>query len=459
MANIQARDVAEAVRAVLQKHDGKSKQISKVQARVLRKLSKEHGGLDEAHVGELLQQLLTSSREFYCDGRKVSLQQPAAAPRPAAAAAAAAATAAAASQPEQQQQQQQQQQQKEKKKKGKHKHKKAAALAPAPGECGWLVERAATVHKRDAITAVAAALPQRTRQAVWQFLRGNYTPTEGKWSAAEDAQLLALHAELGPTWTEIGSRLGRLGQAAKDRARNLNYGKPFNTGKWSDEEVDLLQSLVHSYRQALEQQTGADGPRTIHSNMLPSGASEARPVAVMTLGNISWTSVACQMGTRTSKQCRKKWHLSLATSNIESGHWGRDDDKRLIAALAAAAAATGALESHQVDWAALVAGHSAAQCQRRWLLLLRNLPVETRCCFPAAVAEAAARVQQSEEAVLAAAGAAAAGKACGAGAAQQKKRKRQAANSSDEQQQEQPDEDEEACEAAPAAAGGGQKKR
>ncbi|WIA09903.1 hypothetical protein OEZ85_010117 [Tetradesmus obliquus] len=66
MANIQARDVAEAVRAVLQKHDGNSKRLNKVQARVLKKLSKEHGDvLDEAHVGELLQQLLASSREFF----------------------------------------------------------------------------------------------------------------------------------------------------------------------------------------------------------------------------------------------------------------------------------------------------------------------------------------------------------------------------------------------------------
>jgi hypothetical protein len=46
------------------------------------------------------------------------------------------------------------------------------------GECDWLVDRAATGHKRGAITAIAAALPQRTRKAVWQFVRSNYTPTE-----------------------------------------------------------------------------------------------------------------------------------------------------------------------------------------------------------------------------------------------------------------------------------------
>lgn len=48
-------------------------------------------------------------------------------------------------------------------------------------------------------------------------------------------------------------------------------------GKWTVDEVDLLQSLVASYRQALEQQEAADGPRTISSSMLPSGATEARP--------------------------------------------------------------------------------------------------------------------------------------------------------------------------------------
>ncbi|WIA09902.1 hypothetical protein OEZ85_010116 [Tetradesmus obliquus] len=243
------------------------------------------------------------------------------------------------------------------------------------GECDWLVERAATGHKRGAITAIAAALPQRTRQAVDNYVRRKYTPTEvqGKWSATEDAQLLALYKELGPKWKEIGSRLGRLDKTTRNRVEGLNYGKPFSTGKWTVDEVDLLQSLVASYRQALEQQEAADGPRTISSSMLPSGATEARP-AFRSLDNIGWTSVARQMGTRTPKQCADVWRIRLAPSIIESGEWGRDDDKRMIAALAAAAA-TGIVESYQVDWAALVAGRSAAQCQRHWRLLLKHLPV------------------------------------------------------------------------------------
>lgn len=46
------------------------------------------------------------------------------------------------------------------------------------------MERAATGHKRGAITAIAAALPQRTRQAVDNYVRRNYTPTEVQVGAA-----------------------------------------------------------------------------------------------------------------------------------------------------------------------------------------------------------------------------------------------------------------------------------
>jgi hypothetical protein len=57
-------------------------------------------------------------------------------------------------------------------------------LLKCAGECDWLVDPAATGHKRGAITAIAAALPQRTRKAVWQYVRSNYTPTEVQVGAA-----------------------------------------------------------------------------------------------------------------------------------------------------------------------------------------------------------------------------------------------------------------------------------
>jgi hypothetical protein len=115
------------------------------------------------------------------------------------------------------------------------------------GECDWLVDPAASGHKRGAITAIAAAVPQRTRKAVWQFVRSNYTPTEvqGKWSGAEDARLLELYAELGPKWKEISNRLGRLDRACRDRCRDLNYGQPVNTGT-NGQLLLLCYCCVHS---------------------------------------------------------------------------------------------------------------------------------------------------------------------------------------------------------------------
>ncbi|KAF8055473.1 REB1 [Scenedesmus sp. PABB004] len=365
-------------------------------------------------------------------------------------------------------------------------------LPPPPpvgaGECGWLTDPKSASQKKGAITAISAALPHRTRKAVWAFVRANYSLVEvtGKWTADEDARLVALYGELGPRWKEIGARLGRAEQAARGRARDLNYGKPKNSGPWTQAEVDMLQSLVASYQDAMRGQGGA--PRRIAKSLLPDDGVAPRAVATLvrrraagaarggsgapsaarrlcrrarapmppaaaaqTLADIDWAWVSSQMGTRTSKQVSEKWtKCGLGPTMFESGAWAVGQDAELIASLTA----SGAEHEWQVDWDSLVQGRSAEQCKRRWRLIVQHLPADVRHDLRAAVAEAARRSQRgggkrkkkrgAAEAADEADGAAdeAADGAQGRGATSKKKR-RQAQPEEEEQEQEQEQEEEE----------------
>jgi hypothetical protein len=82
---------------------------------------------------------------------------------------------------------------------------------------------------------------------------------QGKWSADEDARLLLLYRELGPKWKEIGGRMGRLDRACRDRARDLNYGQPLNTGALLVEFDFQLILVCYQYVAAVSPR-GQNGP-------------------------------------------------------------------------------------------------------------------------------------------------------------------------------------------------------
>lgn len=52
------------------------------------------------------------------------------------------------------------------------------------GDFGWLIDRKSADLKKGATTAIAAAIPHRTRKAVWQFVQANYTPVEAEVGAS-----------------------------------------------------------------------------------------------------------------------------------------------------------------------------------------------------------------------------------------------------------------------------------
>ncbi|KAK3330706.1 Homeodomain-like protein, partial [Apodospora peruviana] len=75
-------------------------------------------------------------------------------------------------------------------------------------------------------------------------------------------------------------------------------------------------------------------------------------------GPISWCSVAAHLPGRNNKDCRKRWHYSIAHS-IRKGTWTREEDQRLRDAVAI----------HGTRWskiANLVGTRNGDQCWKRW---------------------------------------------------------------------------------------------
>ncbi|AEO65561.1 uncharacterized protein THITE_2045382, partial [Thermothielavioides terrestris NRRL 8126] len=75
-------------------------------------------------------------------------------------------------------------------------------------------------------------------------------------------------------------------------------------------------------------------------------------------GTISWHRVASHLPGRTNKDCRKRWHFTLANT-IRKGTWMRDEDERLVKAV----------EVYGTRWskvAQAVGTRNGDQCSKRW---------------------------------------------------------------------------------------------
>lgn len=56
---------------------------------------------------------------------------------------------------------------------------------------------------------------------------------------------------------------------------------------------------------------------------------DRRPV----LDDVNWTFIARRHGSRSHAQCLERWYQHLAPSMIDTGLWGKGDDRRLLRAL------------------------------------------------------------------------------------------------------------------------------
>lgn len=144
---------------------------------------------------------------------------------------------------------------------------------------------------------------------VYHYMRRQYHPGNwhGRWSPEEDAQLKRLFAIHGPKWETIGEQLGRFHVSCKDRYRNIRQS--FNTGRWSEDEVERLRAGILAWRR-----------------------EQPRDTAV-------WAWIAEKVGTRSWMQCLSKYTLSLESHmrrnpngdiTIKPLQWTDQEDLTLI---------------------------------------------------------------------------------------------------------------------------------
>jgi hypothetical protein len=75
-------------------------------------------------------------------------------------------------------------------------------------------------------------------------------------------------------------------------------------------------------------------------------------------GPISWHKVAAHLPGRNNKDCRKRWHYSIA-STIRKGTWTREEDEKLREAV----------EQYGARWSKIaeaVGTRNGDQCWKRW---------------------------------------------------------------------------------------------
>lgn len=145
----------------------------------------------------------------------------------------------------------------------------------------------------------------------------------GKYSSDELKKLRELRKEYGNDWQKIGLAMGRSAASIKDRCRHLkedcNAGiiseknfhiakfklKTFpSIGPWIVEEEDLLFEAVFAFTQCLPGENSVAG--------------------------IPWIQVAHRVGSRSERQCRKKWLSYCNMKRAGAVEWNDCDEIHLI---------------------------------------------------------------------------------------------------------------------------------
>jgi len=75
-------------------------------------------------------------------------------------------------------------------------------------------------------------------------------------------------------------------------------------------------------------------------------------------GPISWHKIASHLPGRNNKDCRKRWHYSIAHT-IRKGTWTKEEDEKLL----------GAVDKYGARWskvAVVVGSRNGDQCWKRW---------------------------------------------------------------------------------------------
>ncbi|GFZ50527.1 hypothetical protein JCM24511_08284 [Saitozyma sp. JCM 24511] len=142
---------------------------------------------------------------------------------------------------------------------------------------------------------IAAQVPGRPVKYVKDHLQRMYDPRgrKGAWSAKEDEQLLRAYEQHPDKWTKIASIVDRTEIDCRDRWKHeLRDKDSRQSGKWTEDEQSLLIECIKDVNTALgHDPLSAEAP---------------------------WEVVCEKMGrTRTTTQCRKKWHDQLRAIAIK----------------------------------------------------------------------------------------------------------------------------------------------
>lgn len=210
----------------------------------------------------------------------------------------------------------------------------------------------------------------------------------GRWTAAEDAILLQMVAELGPSWNVVAEYLdGRTGQQCMHRY--MKSARPdIKKGRWEAEEDEALRRAIE---QVLSSETSTLRDATEPPSTPPPPSLPHKPQKDADTGEharrkrrerrINWAAVARLVPNRTDSQCRERWLNSLDPSLHANTPWAKAEDE-LLAQLVAkhghpegTGRSSGRWRGKTAPWskiATYIKGRTDAMCARRWASLQKQ---------------------------------------------------------------------------------------
>lgn len=193
----------------------------------------------------------------------------------------------------------------------------------------------------------------------------------GKYTPEESAKLKELWQQHGNDWIAIGAAMGRSPSSVKDRCRLMKNN--WNTGKWTEEEEQLLRDVVHELTCTEMDEKVTQG--------------------------VSWATVAQRVGTRSAKQCRAKWLNYLNWKHTGGTEWTRKDEVTLINKLAELDAS----DENEINWDDLAKGWKSVRSPQwlhsKWWTIKRQITNHKDFTFPVLV-KSLQQIYESQNASL-----------------------------------------------------------
>jgi hypothetical protein len=153
---------------------------------------------------------------------------------------------------------------------------------------------------------IAGVLPDREWRSVASHCRRVFNPDhyKGNWTDAEEIQLRALVQEHKSAWRKIGTELGRLPTACRDKWRDIKNEDGYVSGVWSAEEDEKLLAAL----------------KTMNKGQLPNDDSAP----------ILWSKITEVLGSRNQDACRARWRKLDPTKQKSRIEWSDEDSKKLL---------------------------------------------------------------------------------------------------------------------------------